>query len=197
MLKSVQTKQTRANDGYEGDDGHPPRRDQSLLSSMERSQKAAAHDERIYRERKSKFYGTARVLLSSLHFPTEDSLLSLPRPKKDVKRLKRVIQKEDCYRLADDEHHVSALISQLQLDAALRRADKSLQDLNSKEIPPIIEPSSPLQCIHGKSRLQAVGSSDVLDDGDRWWAVDLYAEGTASSAHSPPRMLTSPYRCES
>lgn len=96
-----------------------------------RSQKAAAYDERIYHERKAKFYGTARVSLSFLHFPTDELFVKLPRPKKDVKRLKRVIRKEDCYRLADDEHHVSALISRLELDAALSRANKSLQDLNS------------------------------------------------------------------
>ena len=161
----------------------------------QQSRKAAALDERIYRERKSKFYGTARVSLSSLHFPPEPSSLSLPRPKKDVKKLKRVLRKEDCYRLADDEHHVSACISQLQLDAALRRAGKSLQDLNSNDIPPIIEPSSPLQCMHGKSRLQAAG--DVLDDGDDWWAVDLYADGLAPWTQASPRMLTSHHRCES
>lgn len=154
----------------------------------QQSRAATAVDERIYRERRSKFYGTARVSLSLLHFPPEPSLLSLPRPKKDVRRLKRVVRKEDCYRLADDEHHVSARISQLQLDAALLRAGKSLQDLNSKDIPPIIEPSSPLQCLHGKGRLQAVG--DLLDDGDDWWAVDLYAEGTAPWTHASPQMLT-------
>lgn len=141
---------------------------------------AAAHDERIYRERRAKFYGTALISLASLYFPPDPLSLALPRPQKDVRRLKRVLQKEDCYRLADDEHHVSALISQSQLDEALRRANRSLLDLNSKDVPPILEPSLPLQCIHGKSRLQA--ARDDMGDGDGWWAVDLYGEGTLPSA---------------
>jgi hypothetical protein len=141
------------------------------------NRKTAAHDERIYRERKSKLLGTARISLSCLQFQTDESLLSLSRGKKDVEKLVRVIRVEGCYRLADDESHVSVLISPSQLEEALRRTAISIQDLSSRDVPPqlIIDPTRPLQCLHGRRRLQAAG--ETLSDGDDWWVVDLYTDG--------------------
>lgn len=151
----------------------------------DRKRAAAAYDERIYRERKSKLYGTARISLSCLRFQVESSPASLARGKKDVEKLVRTFRKEDCYRLADDEHHVLALISPSQIEAALRQSNISLQDLCSKELPPklVIDPSHPLRCLHGKRRLQAAG--EVLQPGDDWWAVDLYADGTEAKPLNP------------
>ena len=132
--------------------------------------KATAYDERIYRERKDKEYGTARISLRCLQFQPDDSPA---RDVKEVKKLKRVIKTEDVYRLADNERHVVAKISRSQLEQALRDSGISLQDLNSKGLPPklIIDPSRPLRCLDGKSRLQV--GEEILSGGEDWWAVDL------------------------
>jgi hypothetical protein len=142
----------------------------------DRQIRATAYDELLYRERKEKEYGTAKVSLACLKFEPDNSPAYLSRSKKEVKNLKRTLQTEAVYRLADAERHVVAKISRSQLEHALRESGISLEDLNSKELPPklIMDPSRPLQCLRGKSRLQVATS--LLSGGDDWWTVDLLDE---------------------
>jgi hypothetical protein len=146
-------------------------------------QEAIAYDERIYYERKEKEYGTARISLSCLQFPGE-SPTHLNRLEKDVQKLESSFRIQPLTRLASKEYYISALISQSQLETALRQSNITARDLRSKDLPPrlIIDPSCPLQCIQGERRLKAAGKT--LEAGDDWWTVDLFAHGTGAKSLS-------------
>jgi hypothetical protein len=149
-----------------------------------RQHKAALQDESIHNERNKQYLGTARIDLSCLQaFIEDDFRPNQPRDdrseKMRVKRLVRIFAFEGCLRL-EPEHHVDALISQSELNEALKLSSKTPDDLRSKGIPPKLDfrPSKQLKCLNGRHRLKA--AKKVLEKGDDWWVVDLYSNGLQS-----------------
>ena len=98
-----------------------------------------------------------------------------------MKRLIRIFALKGCRRLKL-EHYMLALISQTELNEALKLSCKTLDDLRSNGFPLKLDfrPLQRLKCLNGRYRLQAAkklfkGSKGFK--GEDWWVVDLYSNG--------------------
>ncbi len=122
----------------------------------------------LEKEKATKYKKTARIILKWLYFrdnQTDD---------KHVKDLQSRFQKE-CRRL-NARNHISAIINQQHLDAALRIFEISEGVLSFKSQNEFLELSFwagyELECLHGRHRIQA--AKQALLPPDMWWTVDLY-----------------------
>jgi len=166
--------------------------DESLQSQLQE------HGESLHRERRFRFRGTARVSLANLQFDTSDAEHEQFLRPKNVKRLRHIFATEGCHRLPP-EHHVAALISQPVLNDSLRRS-KTLRTAllhPADDEPPELAfpPSQPLQCLHGRHRIQA--ARGFLPPGDDWWVVDLYHDGKWDRFLEPSVLIRPLYRRKS
>jgi hypothetical protein len=135
----------------------------------------ARQDElRLETEKKEKYKGTARIRLEWLQFP---SIKGWEPDKAKVNRLKHNFRK-DCRRL-DVRNHIPAVISQQDLDIALKLSGIVEGDLlgDAPNIyPELAFPAGyQLECLQGRHRIQA--AKEALIVTDRWWVADLYLAG--------------------
>lgn len=133
-------------------------------------------EHRLAAETSIKYRGTACIELEALTFAYEAD-------EKNVMRLKKFFKKNGCNRL-DVRNHVPAVISQEQLDIAIRNSKTTAKALMNgcHTRDSFVELKFPinfrLQCLHGSDRVQA--ATEVLSPADKHWIVDLYLEGRRS-----------------
>ncbi|KAF2458845.1 hypothetical protein BDY21DRAFT_283526 [Lineolata rhizophorae] len=146
---------------------------------------ANSFEARIFKEKASKFRGKARIMLEILHYAPE-SMREISRV--NVGRLKDTFEKDGCYRLPP-ERHIPALIDISDLTRAIEytgHKDVSLDVLldNPKELPPLLKfpPSTYIECLRGKHRIQAAKECQTLKPPDKWWIVDLYLKDLNANA---------------
>ena len=125
----------------------------------------------LARERREKYRGTAKINLDQIVVHCEID-------PKNVQRLSRVFEKEGCRRL-DIRNHVTALVSELHLEAALKSAKVDapmLMTVLPDEYPLLQFLPGQVRCLHGHHRLKA--GERILAPGEQWWTVDLYLDGS-------------------
>jgi hypothetical protein len=141
---------------------------------------AGEYEQRISRDKASKFRGKARVMLEVLQFSPEN-LRDIDE--KNVERLKEIFEEEGCLR-EEPERHVPAVIDMGDLTRAIQFTgsdEVSLDRLldNPKKLPPLLK--FPLgvhiECLNGKHRIQAAREFPGLKPSEKWWIVDLYLNG--------------------
>lgn len=86
---------------------------------------ATAQERKLAEDREENFRGTARVSLRRLLFKPE---YSRDVDKKNIERLKRIFARQGCLRLLPP-NHVPAIITELDLKAALQHSARTLEDL--------------------------------------------------------------------
>ena len=128
---------------------------------------------RLEEERKQFYCGSARVDLDTISFddaPTNQAHHS------NVARLVSTFERAGCLRL-DPQYHVPAVISQEQLNLAIRNAGSAPEALFHQDparLPILVFPDDfRVQCLHGRHRIEA--AKQYLSWNDRWWVVDFYA----------------------
>lgn len=129
-------------------------------------------------ERSRKYQGTAKIDLDGIAFHPH---ISQSLDQHNVDRLCTIFRSEGCHRL-EIQHHVTAVVSQQHLHAALQAAGESpdsLRTLDETRFPHLRFPAGQVRCLHGRHRIQA--GKAVLPISDRWWTVDLYLEGISDS----------------
>ena len=134
-------------------------------------------EHRLAAETSIKYRGTACIALEALTFACEAD-------EGNVMRLKQLFKKNGCNRL-DVRNHVPAVISQEQLDIAIRHSKTTAKALidscNTRDN--FVELKFPvnfrLQCLHGSDRVRA--ATEILPPTEKYWIVDLYLEGRRSS----------------
>ena len=145
-----------------------------------RPSRARAEDERLERERRLNYRGTARVSLDVLQFLVDDSQ---ELDENNVERLKRIFQREGCRRQFVS-NHILVAIDQACLDTALglsRLSSAALfaqpsNDTGVGDYPELQFPDGVrLTCLHGRHRIQA--AREFLSPHDKWWIADLYLTG--------------------
>lgn len=133
-------------------------------------------EHRLAAETSIKYRGTACIELEALTFAYEAD-------EKNVMRLKKFFKKNGCNRL-DVRNHIPAVISQEQLDIAIRNSNTTAKALMNgcHTRDSFVELRFPvnfrLQCLHGSDRVRA--ATEVLSPADKHWIVDLYLEGRRS-----------------
>lgn len=130
---------------------------------------------RLAAERRLTYFGAAKISIVQIQFEPP-----LPRglDPKNLDRLRGIFRKNRCRRL-DVHNHVPATVSRHDLSEALQKANLSQQSLLPADgrHPPRLEfQTGQLRGLHGRHRVQA--GMEVLPPADRWWTVDLYADGT-------------------
>ena len=130
-------------------------------------------DLQVFREKSRTFCGSVKVPINKLQY---ERTTENPRQfdGKNVTRLLRIFEEEGCVRL-EPEHYVPVLISRDALPPVLR--SRNLGDVVLEE-PQFFEPDQPLTYLHGRHRLEA--AKKYLAANDRWWVVNLYADGKNS-----------------
>ncbi len=127
----------------------------------------------LRRNHEDSFLGTARVRLDNLSF---DPRFGYDEPVHD--RVSRIFAKQGCLRLEPDSH-VKALISKEQLREALRSSncteDQLRQPPNTVPVELVFPLDFELPCFCGQHRI--VAAKEVLSPRNRWWCVDLFAQG--------------------
>ncbi|KAJ5883437.1 uncharacterized protein N7473_010323 [Penicillium subrubescens] len=124
-------------------------------------------------ERRLKYKGAARVMISEIHFGGPRSQWVDHR---NVERLCNIFQKSGCRRF-ELANYVPATLSRQALADALKNADihaHSLLTSSGKSIPTLTFPKGQLRGLHGRHRLYA--ASKVLAPAERWWTVDLFLD---------------------
>ncbi|RHZ60740.1 DUF3723 domain-containing protein [Aspergillus thermomutatus] len=128
---------------------------------------------RLAAERRRKYMGTAKVIISQIQF---DPPLPRDLDPKNLDRLREIFRKNRCRRL-DVDNHVPAIVSQEDLAVALRKADvpqRALLTNDPHQLPQLRFAAGQLRALHGRHRVQA--GAEVLPPADRWWTVDLYLD---------------------
>lgn len=128
-------------------------------------------------ERRLKFQGTAKVNLDEIHFHSQSNR---QLDQKNIDRLCNIFREEECQNLVV-AHRVPAIVSRHHLVMAIQRAppnvnSQSLLTNPESEMPHLRFLPGQLQGLHGRHRIAA--GLDVLSSTYRWWAVDLYLDGT-------------------
>ena len=84
------------------------------------------------------------------------------------------------------DNHVEAEVEPDELDQLLRNSKLSRDDLrraiSGVDYPKLHVVDRKLQCLHGRHRLLA--ASKILEQGDRWWPVQIYSFGPEGMSHS-------------
>lgn len=146
-------------------------------------------EHRLAAETSIKYRGTACIELEALTFAYEAD-------EKNVMRLKKFFKKNGCNRL-DVRNHIPAVISQEQLDIAIRNSNTTAKALMNgcHTRDSFVELRFPvnfrLQCLHGSDRVRA--ATEVLSPADKHWIVDLYLEDLS---HELRTTLEEEYSCE-
>jgi len=142
---------------------------------MEQTQ-GLGEESKLENEKVIKYMGTARIKLEWLHF--QEGELDF----KHIQELKSCFHK-DCRRL-DVRNHVLVIIDQQHLDAALRLSgisEAGLPKSSRYEFPELgFWNGYRLICLHGRQRIEAAKLA-LSPPSNKWWPVDLYLAGTASS----------------
>ena len=140
-------------------------------------------DLQLFREKSRTFCGSVKVHIDKLQHET---IPTNPRQldEKNVARLLKVFKDEQCLRLEPD-HYISALVSRNTLPQVLRSGNIGHLFL---EEPQLFEPEHPLIYLHGRHRLEA--AKKYLAANDKWWVVNLYADGKESFSITSYRSLT-------
>ena len=106
---------------------------------------------------------------------------------KNVARLLGIFKLEGCRRL-EPQNHVPALISRTSLNALLEYVPGGLSSLNLHDETPVhVDPNHDLTCLHGRHRIEA--AKKYLHPDDKWWIVDLYADGKMSPRSEPATLI--------
>ena len=130
-------------------------------------------------EKHSSFRGSAKIHLRHLQFnELEQRMLrgDFHLDQKNVARLNKIFEIQDCLRLESD-HHVPAMISEKLLQLSIRASGLSNGgELLDRRIPPTLQlpPTTSLQCLHGRHRIAA--ARNFLLPDDKWWIVNLYSD---------------------
>ncbi|KAA8647895.1 uncharacterized protein ATNIH1004_006597 [Aspergillus tanneri] len=126
------------------------------------------------RERYEHFRGHAKVGLEHLEFETP-LYGSRVYDQKNVNRLVRVFELEQCLRL-EPAHHIVAIIDNETLQQAVTLSDVTEEQLrDASNLPWLFLPEGyRLSCLYGKHRIAA--AKKFLLPGDRWWSVTLYGD---------------------
>ena len=136
---------------------------------------ATEQERKLAEDREENFRGTARVSLRKLIFKPE---YSRDVDKKNIKRLKRIFERQGCLRLSPS-NHVPAIIAEQDLKVVLQHSGKTLEDLlnSAQDAPPklTLPPNYMLECLHGQHRILA--ALETLTPKEEWWTVDLYLSG--------------------
>ena len=130
---------------------------------------------RLAAERRLTYFGAAKISILQIQF---EPPLPCGLDPENLDRLWGIFRKNRCRRL-DVHNHVPATVSRHNLSEALRKANLSQQSLLPADghHPPRLEfQTGQLRGLHGRHRVQA--GVEVLPPADRWWTVDLYADGT-------------------
>lgn len=134
----------------------------------------SALEQKISKDKLSKYKGTARISLEHLHFPHPCRQVDY----RIIYQLKRDFEGEGCIK-DDPNNRVPAVIDDEILNAGLEKLQISIDTFTatSKNKPPLLQLGRDvrLECLHGKHRILA--AKDFLDVPDRWWMVDLYSTG--------------------
>ncbi|QKX63195.1 uncharacterized protein TRUGW13939_10364 [Talaromyces rugulosus] len=128
---------------------------------------------RLDTERNEKYQGTAKIDLDRISFHPN---LSRPIEQRNIDRLCEIFRQEGCRRLKV-QNHITAVVSRESLQAALRAARKTPEDLlatDPKKFSHLRFSTGQVLCLHGQHRIQA--GAEVLPEGDRWWTVDIYLD---------------------
>ncbi|THC88352.1 hypothetical protein EYZ11_012198 [Aspergillus tanneri] len=128
--------------------------------------------EQYMRERYEYFRGHAKIGLEHLEFETPLYGSRVFDPK-NVNRLVRVFELEQCLRL-EPAHHIAAIIDEEALQQAVTLSDVTQEQLtDASNLPWLFLPEGyRLSCLYGKHRIAA--AKKFLLPGDRWWPVTLY-----------------------
>ena len=120
-------------------------------------------------EKNKAFCGAFRIALCKLD---QEDVEANPRQldRKNVQRLINVFALEGCFRLEPD-NYVAALLPHSLLTRVPRI---STVPANGDVMPPIFDPPEPLQCIHGKHRIEAAKEYFALEG--KWWVVNVYVK---------------------
>ena len=130
----------------------------------------STNDLQVFREKSRTFCGSVKVPINKLQYET---IPKNPRQfdDKNVARLLKVFEEEGCVRL-EPEHYVPVLISRNALPQGFRAGN--ISDVILQE-PQFFTPEHPLTYLHGRHRLEA--AKKYLAANDKWWVVNLYADG--------------------
>jgi hypothetical protein len=147
------------------------------------AQEIATYQERKLAEEHDRFFlGSARVDMDALQF-VEPCFREFDE--KNLERLLDAYEREGCFRM-ESGYHIPATIDQQALSSALVAAHSSTDALlcrDSSRWPKLTFPREfRLHCLHGRHRIEA--GRRYLSSYDRWWIVDLYANG------KPPRCIS-------
>ena len=133
-----------------------------------------AQEERLEREKQTKYKGSARIRLE--HFDFSKSESDVP-DRSNVKNLVSIFEGGGCFQ-QDSRYHVTAVIDREQLDLASHStgiSSAALLDSAQTERPELQLPSEfRLECLHGRYRVQA---GREMTPPQLWWTVDLYLAG--------------------
>ncbi|KAB8227895.1 uncharacterized protein BDW43DRAFT_323438 [Aspergillus alliaceus] len=132
---------------------------------------------RLASERCLKYQGSAKVSIDEIEF---DPPLPRDLDSKNLDRICQIFRKNHCRRL-DVENRIPVIVSRNDLAAALQQAKVTAGALMTKtaeRFPSLRFPPGQLLGLHGRHRAQA--GSTVLAPIDRWWAVDLYFNGSVA-----------------
>ena len=137
---------------------------------------------KLAEDRSANYRGTVRARFEYLEFD-EEGLRETHQ--KDVERLIGVYETAAVCDPLDPDHRIPAIISQQNLDLAIRHTGTSLENLLtcSRKLPPELKfpPGYHLKCLHGQHRVEAAKQWGKLSPKDKWWAVDLYLAGAVIS----------------
>ncbi|KAK0761653.1 hypothetical protein N5P37_005635, partial [Trichoderma harzianum] len=121
---------------------------------------------RLEEERRKQYCGTASLRLTSLQYQVKPAHLDA---------MTSMFRQEHGCRKEDNRHHVKALISQQDLEAAMVNSAVSREMLMADTLPyPELEfpVDFQIECIEGHDRLAA--ADKVLQGSKKRWIVDLY-----------------------
>uniref|UniRef100_A0A093VHN0 Calponin likey domain-containing protein n=1 Tax=Talaromyces marneffei PM1 TaxID=1077442 RepID=A0A093VHN0_TALMA len=124
-------------------------------------------------ERSRKYLGTAKIDLDHISFHPDSSRTVDPQ---NIDRLREVFRSEGCRRY-EIQNHITGVVSRESLQAALRAAHKSPDELlttTPQSVPRLQFSAGQVLCLHGQHRIRA--GAEVLLEEDRWWTVDLYLD---------------------
>lgn len=131
----------------------------------------------IAEDRSANYRGTVRVRFEFLEFDAESARELDP---KNVQRLIGIYETAGCHR-SNPEHRIPAVISQKDLDLAIKHSATSLESLltHSSGQPQDLKfpQHHSLICLHGQHRVEAAKRWAKLSPKEKWWVVDLYLEG--------------------
>ena len=139
-------------------------------------------DTDIYRKKRQAFCGSIKCPLQRLQY---EPIQKNPRQfdEKNVTRLIEIFKLVKCRRLVV-EHHIPARISQDMFDELDRQV---VGGITPSSEPELVRPSRSLTYFRGRHRIEA--AKKFLHPDDRWWTVDLYADGECSVLDGYARLM--------